>query len=339
MVVIADRQLRLRHQAAARAALARHASTRGCRARPRSSSTTGSCCSRRSSSCSRRCSRRCRRRCPGERITVGPPFFNKWMVPIGLTLLFLTGVGPLIAWRKATPSHLRYQFTTPLIAMAVVIIGCFAFGLHKRPSTPTSACRRPRRDDAGAAGARDELRAARVRHRQQEVRTRHLLRPVRVRPRDHHAGVLRAASRSASATRARAWRPRCIGMVLRGKRRYGGYIVHLGIVLMFIGFAGSAYQKENDRRSSRPAQTTRRQATPCASTSLAHEEDRQKEMVTGELTALVGRQGDRSTCGRRSGSSTTTRASRPPRSRSSARPPRTSTSRWATTTSPRARRR
>ena len=42
-----------------------------------------------------------------------PPFFNKWMVPIGLTLLFLAGVGPLIAWRKATPSHLRYQFTNP----------------------------------------------------------------------------------------------------------------------------------------------------------------------------------------------------------------------------------
>ena len=38
----------------------------------------------------------------GERITVGPPFFNKWMVPIGLILLFLTGVGPLIAWRKAS---------------------------------------------------------------------------------------------------------------------------------------------------------------------------------------------------------------------------------------------
>ena len=49
----------------------------------------------------------------GERITVGPPFFNKWMVPIGLALLFLTGVGPLIAWRKATASHLRYQFFGP----------------------------------------------------------------------------------------------------------------------------------------------------------------------------------------------------------------------------------
>ena len=53
-------------------------------------------------------------------------------------LLFLTGVGPLIAWRKATPSNLRYQFTYPLIAMAVVMVGCFVFGLHKRESTPTS---------------------------------------------------------------------------------------------------------------------------------------------------------------------------------------------------------
>jgi len=46
----------------------------------------------------------------GERLTVGPPFFNKWMRPIGLILLFLTGVGPLLAWRKSTSSSLRYQF-------------------------------------------------------------------------------------------------------------------------------------------------------------------------------------------------------------------------------------
>src|SRR5678816_323748 len=38
----------------------------------------------------------------GERITVGPPFFNQWMIPIGLTLLLLTGIGPLLAWRKST---------------------------------------------------------------------------------------------------------------------------------------------------------------------------------------------------------------------------------------------
>src|SRR5438093_2237030 len=44
----------------------------------------------------------------GERITVGPPFFNKWMLPIGLVLLFLTGIGPLLAWRKSTIRNLPY---------------------------------------------------------------------------------------------------------------------------------------------------------------------------------------------------------------------------------------
>ena len=42
-----------------------------------------------------------------DRITVGPPFFNKAMAPIGLVLLFLTGVGPLIAWRKASAENLQ----------------------------------------------------------------------------------------------------------------------------------------------------------------------------------------------------------------------------------------
>ena len=43
----------------------------------------------------------------GERLTVGPPFFNKWMLPIGLVLLLLTGIGPLLAWRKSTLANLR----------------------------------------------------------------------------------------------------------------------------------------------------------------------------------------------------------------------------------------
>src|SRR3569833_2565753 len=65
----------------------------------------------------------------GERITVGPPVFNKWMVPIGLVLLFLTGVGPLIAWRKASASHLRYQFTLPVSAAVITGGLCLAAGV------------------------------------------------------------------------------------------------------------------------------------------------------------------------------------------------------------------
>src|SRR3954466_4835649 len=58
----------------------------------------------------------------GERLTVGPPFFNKWMLPIGLILLFLTGYGPLTAWRKSTLINLRDSFMIPVgCALAVGI--------------------------------------------------------------------------------------------------------------------------------------------------------------------------------------------------------------------------
>src|SRR5687767_3886702 len=58
----------------------------------------------------------------GERLTVGPPFFNKWMLPVGLMLLLLTGVGPLLAWRKSTWANVRDQFLFP-VGMAVVAAG------------------------------------------------------------------------------------------------------------------------------------------------------------------------------------------------------------------------
>src|SRR4029453_18269364 len=60
----------------------------------------------------------------GERLTVGPPFFNKWMTPIGLALLLLTGIGPLLAWRKSTLVNLRDSFLWPVLS-AVVVGGTF----------------------------------------------------------------------------------------------------------------------------------------------------------------------------------------------------------------------
>src|ERR687884_1245631 len=50
----------------------------------------------------------------GTRLTVAQPFYNKWMVPIGLVLLLLTGIGPLLAWRKSTIANLREQFLIPV---------------------------------------------------------------------------------------------------------------------------------------------------------------------------------------------------------------------------------
>ncbi len=76
-----------------------------------------------------------------------------------------------------------------------------------------------------------------------------------------------------------------MGMVLRGKRRYGGYIVHVGIVLMFVGFAGTAYKKEQDVKLE-PGQQQNIGKYTLKFDRLAHEEDRQKEMVTGEVTVM-----------------------------------------------------
>jgi cytochrome c-type biogenesis protein CcmF len=185
----------------------------------------------------------------GERITVGPPFFNKWMVPIGLILLFLTGVGPLIAWRRASASHLRYQFTYPTISALFTLGVCLAVGLQA----------------SWAAVICFSLCAFVLGTISQEF-----IRGVAVRKKNTGADAVSAL----------------LGMVIRGKRRYGGYIVHVGIVLMFIGFAGSAYQKESEVRLA-PAGEAKVGKYTVRFDRLAHEEDRQKEMVTGEVTALL----------------------------------------------------
>ena len=65
----------------------------------------------------------------GERLTVAAPFFNKWMAPVGLVLLFLTGVGPLLAWRKSTLVNLRSQFLWPMLASIVAGPARLALGI------------------------------------------------------------------------------------------------------------------------------------------------------------------------------------------------------------------
>src|SRR4029450_2113139 len=66
----------------------------------------------------------------GQRLTVGPPFFNRWMLPIGLALLVLTGVAPLLAWGKAKISNLVHNFTWPVAAAMVTGAAVTAMGLR-----------------------------------------------------------------------------------------------------------------------------------------------------------------------------------------------------------------
>src|SRR5262249_35797656 len=66
----------------------------------------------------------------GQRLTVAAPFYNKWMVPIGLTLLLLTGIGPLMAWRKSTLKNIWDQFLWPVAAAVATAIALPAIGVR-----------------------------------------------------------------------------------------------------------------------------------------------------------------------------------------------------------------
>jgi cytochrome c-type biogenesis protein CcmF len=142
----------------------------------------------------------------GTRMTVGPPFFNKWMLPIGLVLLFLTGLGPLLAWRKSTLQNLLNQFAWPVSALVVTVAGLVAFHLTQWASlTCFALCA-----FVFATIAQEFWRGAKVRRK--------------------NTGTDLVTA--------------LIGLVARNKRRYGGYIVHVGIVLIFLGFAGNAYKRD-----------------------------------------------------------------------------------------------
>src|ERR1700674_4876423 len=147
----------------------------------------------------------------GERITLGTPFFNLWMPPIGLILLFLTGIAPLLAWRKATLPNLREQILWPALSALAVGAVCVIVSLA---SAVVLA-------DVWISGLCFAMCAFVTGTVVQEF-----WRGTNVRRRATGTDFLTAL----------------IGLVSRNKRRYGGYIVHVGIVLIFLGFAGKAFE-------------------------------------------------------------------------------------------------
>src|SRR4051795_9318698 len=69
----------------------------------------------------------------GQKQSLGPPWYDKYTVPLALVLVLLSGVGPVIAWRRATPKNARRNFTWPLIAAAVAFVVLVPFGVGGRP--------------------------------------------------------------------------------------------------------------------------------------------------------------------------------------------------------------
>ncbi len=145
----------------------------------------------------------------GDRISVGAPFFNKVNIPIGLLILFLTGVGPLLAWRKTSTESLKRNFGLPLaIGIAAGAIA-FVLGFRELYSLACLVlC-----VFVAATIVLEFYRGAKVIH-----------------------------ARSGASFAACA-----IDLTMRNTRRYGGYIVHMGMVFVFIGLAGAAFNRDTQQ--------------------------------------------------------------------------------------------
>src|SRR5262244_1202674 len=145
----------------------------------------------------------------GVKLSVAAPFFNQINVPLGLALLFLSGVCPLIAWRKASARNLRRQFLTPLTLAFLATAALYTAGVrHVMALISLAMCL--------FASCTIVLEFSRG---------------------------TRAHRRSSGATVVQAF----LTLIRRNRRRYGGYIIHFGVVLIFLGITGSsAYQIEQD---------------------------------------------------------------------------------------------
>ena len=183
----------------------------------------------------------------GQRITVGPPFFNTWMVPIGLVLLFLTGIGPLLAWRKSSPGNLVYQFVWPVGLAGATAAGLYLIGFQ-----------------VWVSGLCFALCAFVLGTVSQEF--------VR-------GGLVRREATGTDLLTA------MVGLVMRSRRRYGGYIVHVGIVLMFLGFAGAGYKQDRQVLLS-PGESVEVGRFEVRHNRLSESDDGQKQMITAHLTVL-----------------------------------------------------
>jgi len=151
----------------------------------------------------------------GSKVTVGPPFFDRVNVPIGIFLVLLTGVGPLLAWRQTSLDRVRRNFIWPTALAGLTVVALIAGGM------------RPWQDSAYFYS----LMAIALSVFVMATVSGEFWRGGRVIARQTGVNILQ-------------------GMVVitrRNTRRYGGYLIHLGVVLIIIGFAGLPFNLDKEQ--------------------------------------------------------------------------------------------
>jgi c-type cytochrome biogenesis protein CcmF len=223
-----------------------------------------------------------------EKVTVGPPYYNAWMQPLGLSVLFLMGIGTLFGWKKTSPDAFRRVFVAPAVVGLLAVVVHFAAG--KSLGFPAVVWSEP--IYGGWLGA--VLRAfnaytpvlgfslglfnitvivqeyvllyrAQARAGEKSRTFLHRLPPA-VRP---FAAVLLFP----------AW---ALSLPPTGRRRYGGYIVHLGIAIMFLGFTGKSWTVDRETSMS-PGQTYHVERLDVQYVGPRMEVDNNKRMIFADV--------------------------------------------------------
>jgi cytochrome c-type biogenesis protein CcmF len=157
----------------------------------------------------------------GSKASVGPPWFDRYTVPLALVLVLLSGIGPLLAWRRVTFSQIRRLVAVPA-AIGIAAIAALALFTDAAHSTPSLLL------FGFAAFTITSV-----------------------------AGEFWRAVRNRRLVSSEAAGTALLSIVRRNRRRYGGYVVHVGIAVVLLGVAASsAFSDQVDVRLT-PGQTAK----------------------------------------------------------------------------------
>ncbi len=205
--------------------------------------------------------------------TLSAPFYNQWIPPLALSVFALMGVAPLLGWRKTSPELFRKSFFWPLVATGTVAVLHIALG--KSLLFPAFVEVDPLYDSvlgrslAKVAGAYPFITVALAAFNFAVV-AQEFVRGIRARQRANQGENAFAA---------------LFHLVAKSRRRYGGYVVHVGIAVMFLGFAGRAWGIDKEA-SLKPGESVEIAEYKVTYLGSRMEVDEEKRMVFADVDVL-----------------------------------------------------
>ncbi len=199
----------------------------------------------------------------GDKVSIGPPWYNKYIVPMGIVLVLLIGVGTLITWKKASLKNFQRNFLVPVGATLVatpVVCALFWFTRVEALDVETVPL------DLGYATAGVTFSIFVI---------------MTIIFEFWRGMSARMTSKGENALEA------VLGLFDRQRRRYGGYIVHLGFVMAIVAFCGNAFKVEQDV-SMRQGESVPLGDYEVTYEGLGEKEDRNRVLIYANLSVKRG---------------------------------------------------